>query len=388
MRITYKYRLYPSRAQCSMLNSILGACCWVYNKVLEVRRNAWRGQGEFITRYDTMKMLPGWKKDLEYLNVVYSQVLQEVCTRVDLAFQSFFRNVKTGGPPGYPRFHNCKDYSSFTFPQRNRGFKIVDGDTLHLSKVGDIKIKLHRPIDGTVKTLTVKRDYLGNWWACFSCEAECKFLAPASSMVGIDLGLTYFATLSTGEHVPNPRFFREEEMVLAKAQRRFSKCTKGTTEYCKNRRVVQHIHNRIVNRRRDFVHKLSRRLVNDFQIIVFEDLSIQGMQRNNWRNINKGIGDAAWGELVKLTQEKAERTGRVVIKVDPRNTSQMCSSCGQIVPKDLSIRVHSCSFCGLSLDRDENAARNILARGLACLGRESATKISSLRRGEQPQCVL
>jgi len=217
---------------------------------------------------------------------------------------------------------------------------------------------------------------LGNWYAGFSCIVEPKLLPPTDKVVGIDVGLTYFATLSTGEQVENPRFFRKSEKSLAKAQRRLSACGKGSPERRKHKRVIQHIHHRIATRRKDFAHKLSRRLVNEFQIIALEKLDIQGMQDGNWRSMNKSISDAAWRQFRQYTSYKAEWAGRTCVAVDPRNTSQMCSGCGQIVTKDLSVRVHECPHCSLVLDRDHNAALNILARGLSGMG--SIPRSSSL----------
>lgn len=362
----FKFRLYPTQSQRGALQTTLEACRWTYNKTLEVRRDAWQEKQETLSRFDTIKMLPSWKTEQPFLKQAYSQTLQDACTRVDLAFQHFFRRVKAGKKPGYPRFRGKDYYDSFTFPQG--GFRLIGGNHLRLSKIGNVKIRLHRPIEGKVKTLTVKRDSLGNWYACFACKVEHEPLPPVPNIVGIDLGLTKFATLSTGEQIDNPRFFRKDEKALAKAQRRLSKSKKGTLDYCKRKRVIQHIHQRIANRRADFAHKLSRRLVNEFQIIIFEDLDIHNMQHDNWRSINKSISDAAWNQLIRLTRYKAEWAGRTVITIDPRNTSKICSCCGRIVEKALSERVHRCLHCGLEMDRDLNASLNILARGLASLG--------------------
>lgn len=353
------------------MQGVLDACRWVYNKTLEVRRDAWQKQQELLSLYNTNKTLTQWKQEQSWLGSAYSQCLQEAQQRVDLAFQHFFRRMRNGEKPGYPRFKGGW-YKSFTYKQAWHGFSFADHGRLYLSKIGNVKIKLHRPIEGKVKTLTVKRNALGNWHACFSCEVEPKRLPPSSKVVGIDLGLTHFATLSTGSHIPNPRFFRKDQKALAKAQRRLSKCIKGTSEYRKRKRVIQHIHQRIANRRRDFAHKLSRRLVNEFQIIAFENLGIQQMQDGNWRDMNKSIADAAWRQFVDFTTYKAAYAGRLSPWVDPRNTTQMCSGCGQIVPKDLSIRIHNCHHCGLVLDRDINAAINILALGLQCVQADSS----------------
>lgn len=282
-----------------------------------------------------------------------------------MAFQAFFRRCKSEGEkPGYPRFKG-NWYKSFTYPQT--GFRLISEKRLYLSKIGNVKIKLHRPIDGEVKTLSIKRDMLGNWYACFSVEIDFDPLLPTDKVIGIDLGLKSFAVYSDGQVVDNPRFFRQDEEKLAKAQKRLSKCRNGFPEWHKCKRAVQHIHQRIENRRDDFAHKLSKQLVDKYQIIALEDLKITDMQDGSFRSMNKSIGDAAWGKLIQYTQYKAEKAGRTCVLVDPKNTTQMCSGCGEIVKKDLSVRIHECPHCGLVLDRDHNAAINVLARGMASL---------------------
>jgi putative transposase len=237
---------------------------------------------------------------------------------------------------------------------------------LLLSKIGTIKIILHRPIEGRIKTLTIQRDALGNWYACFACEIELKPLPVNELAVGINVGLESFATLSNGMKVDNPRFFRMDEKELAKAQRKLSQAQKGTAERAKRRRVVQHIYKRIANRRKDFAHKLSHELVNSFGMLSFEKLSEKKMLQNH--HLAKSISDAAWNKLITYTAYKAENAGRVMVLVDPRNTSKQCSYCGTMVEKSLSVRVHACPVCSLVMDRDENAAINILRLGLESLG--------------------
>jgi putative transposase len=229
-----------------------------------------------------------------------------------------------------------------------------------------IKITQHRSVGGKIKTLSIQRDAVGNWYACFSCEVEPKPLPESEWAVGIDVGLESFATFSSGEKIANPRFFRQDEKELAKAQRKLSKSEKGTPERARRRKVVAHIHQRITNRRKDFTHKLSRQLVNEYGIIAFEKLNNNGMLQNHY--LAKSISDAAWNGLVQYTIYKAEDAGRSVVLVDPKGTTQRCSRCGRIVKKSLSVRVHSCPVCGLKIDRDENAAINILALGLESLG--------------------
>ena len=368
MRKTFRFRLYPSKAQRTALQRTLNCCCWVYNKTLETRRDAWQEDQKSLSRYDTNKMLTQWKQEETWLQQGHAQAMLNAQMRVDLAFRAFFRRVKAGKTPGYPRFRSAGRYDSFTYPQQKGNWRFLDNGRLRLSKVGNVKIRLHRSIEGQAKTLTIRHDAVGNWYACFSCIVEPKPLPPTDKVVGIDVGLTHFATLSNNEQIANPRFFRQEEKVLAKAQRRLSLAEKGTPERHKRRKVVAHIYGRTANKRRDFAHKLSRRLVNRFQLIAFEKLDIQDMQNGNWRSMNRSISDAAWRQFRQYTAFKAEEAGRQCVAVEPRGTTQRCSGCGTIVPKDLSVRTHECPHCGLKLDRDYNAALNILALGLQGVG--------------------
>lgn len=361
---TFKYRLYPTKAQQTAMQKSLDACRWVYNKALETRKIAWEERQESVSRYDTIKMIPQWNQDNPGLINAYSQSLQEVCTRVDLAFQAFFRRCKSDETPGYPRFKGFDRYDSFTYPQS--GFTLFEKQ-LKLSKIGFVKIRKHRNIEGIIRTLTICRTATGKWYACFSCEVESKPLPEVDAIIGIDVGLESFATFSTGEKIENPRFFRKSESKLAKAQRRMSKAEKGSLDRIKQREKVAHIHEHIRNRRKDFAHKQSRNIVNEYQVIALEKLNIKQMRENGFKGIRKSIGDVAWNQFVQFTLYKAEEAGRVVIQVDPRNTSKRCSRCGQLVKKKLSDRVHSCS-CGLAIDRDHNASINILALGMQSLG--------------------
>ncbi len=235
---------------------------------------------------------------------------------------------------------------------------------LHLSKIGDIKIKLHRPIVGKIKSCTIRRMPTGKWFACFSVEMGDIPRPPwkDGSVVGIDVGLASFATLSNGEKIDNPRFFREDELALAKAQSKRDKLPKGSSLRRKASKAVARIHERIGDKRADFSNQVSRQLVNRFGVIVFEDLDIQSMLKNH--HLAKSISNVAWGMLVKVTESKAAYAGSKVVLVDPKYTSQMCSRCGMIVKKDLSERIHNCSECGLTMDRDLNAAINILRLGM------------------------
>ena len=362
-----KFRLYPTRSQITKMERTLDLCRWTYNQTLAYRKNAWENEGKSVSKYETNALLPGWKEDKPELRDVYAQTLQNVQERVDLAFKAFFRRVKAGEEPGYPRFRGKGWYDSFTYPQPEKGGNLVNG-MVRLPKIGDIKIKLHRQIEGKIKRLTVRRTATGKWFACFSVETEDVPLPPwkDGAVVGIDVGLESFATFSNGETIANPRFFREEEHELARAQRKLSKAPKGTPDRKKALKVVERVHERIANKRYEFAHQVSHNLVDRFGLIAFEDLNIKGMVHNHC--LAKSISDVAWNMLVTLTSYKAASAGSVVVLVDPRNTSKMCSRCGTLIEKSLSDRVHNCTQCGLSMDRDWNAAINILRLGLQSVG--------------------
>ena len=364
MRITYKYRLFPTSAQRTKLERTLEICRWVYNDTLGIRKDTYETTGKGLSLYDTNKLLTQWKEQKPTLSEVHSQVLQNVQVRVDLAYQAFFRRVKAGEEPGYPRFKGRGLYDSFTFKQV--GFSL-NGDRLKLSKIGDIRIKLHRPICFTIKTLTIQRDAVGNFYACFSCEGEATQLEPTPNIVGIDLGLTTFAYFSNGQKIERQRWMKQDAADIARLQRKKEKFAKGSPERRKVVHALCHAYDRAANRRRNFAHQESRKLVNEYQIIAFEKLDIQDMQSSDLKTITRGIADVAWGQFVQFTAYKAANAGRVVVQVDPRGTTQMCSGCTMIVPKTLQVRIHDCPHCGLKLSRDHNAALNILARGLAGL---------------------
>jgi putative transposase len=361
---SYRYRLMPTKSQVHILERQLELCRWVYNDTLAYRKNAWEIEQRTVRRFETQDRLPQLKLEIPEIKEVYSMTLQNVTLRVELAFKAFFRRAKSGEEPGYPRFKGKGRYDSITYPQSGFG---LDSGKLHLSKIGDIKIKLHRPIEGDIKTCTLRRSTTGKWFACFSVEMGDSPLPPwkDGSVVGIDVGLESFATLSNGEKIANPRFFRDEEKELARVQRKLSKAPKGTPERKAALKVVERVHERIANRRNDFANQVSHQLVDRFGVVVFEDLDIRNMLKNHY--LTKSISDVAWNMLVKATENKAAYAGSRVVLVDPRNTSQMCSRCGLMVKKDLSERVHSCSECGLSMDRDLNASINILRLGMQSL---------------------
>lgn len=286
--------------------------------------------------------------------------------RVDLAFQAFFRRVKSGEEPGYPRFKGHERYDSITYPQYGNG-AVLNDRMLRLSKVGEVKVVLHRPIRGEIKTVTLQRS-VGKWYVCFSCEVEAQPLPVSSEMVGVDLGLKTFAALSNGESVKRQQWMKRDAQDIARLQRKKERFPKGSPERRQTVKALLHAYRRSNNRRNNFAHQESRKLVNRFGLTVFEDLDIQDMQLAGNKVVNRGIADVAWGRFVQFTLYKAEDAGRACVLVNPRGTTQTCSGCGEIIPKDLSVRTHDCPHCGLKIDRDLNAALNILARGMASIG--------------------
>lgn len=364
MKKTFIYRIYPTKSQESKLNATLDQCRWLYNTLLE-QRNIYYDEAKIkVGLYSQQAYIPHLKEEQPSLNIVYGQVLQNVNLRVDLAFQAFFRRIKAGETPGYPRFRSANRYDSFCYPQYKNGVKL-SGSQLQLSKIGNVKLVLHRPLEGTPKTVTIKKSSTGKWYAAFSCEWEPTTLPVREEQVGIDVGLTTFASLSNGETIENPRFFRQEEKELARVSRRLSRQDKGTKVRQRARKAVARVHERTGFKRHNFAHQNARKVVNNNQIIAVEDLSINNMLHN--RCLAKSISDAAWRMFSDLLACKAEWAGRQFIKVNPAYTSQTCSECGHRQKMPLSDRTYICPCCGVILDRDLNASINILRLGLQSL---------------------
>jgi putative transposase len=393
---TYKYRLSPTRKQVATLQWTLDRTRELYNAALQERRDtwniikrhpnfydeAWRKQAtkdHSISCYDQINQLPEIKEVREEYGEIYSQVLQETLKRVDKAFKAFFRRVQNGEKAGYPRYQAYDRYDSFCYPQS--GFSL-EGNRLVLSKIGHIKITLHRPIQGKMKTCTVKRE--GScWYVCFSCEVEAsqeKHTPYTDQAVGIDLGLYHFAALSTGDIIDNPRHYRKAEQKISTIQQELSRKKRRSNRRKKTVKQLSKAYRKVRNQRADFLHKWSRRLVNTYEVIVFEELAPSNMSKapkpkqdengkylpngaSQKAGLNKSILDAGWSTFVTMCEYKAACAGLTqVYKIDPYKTSQVCSACLHEGPhKDLSERVHTCEACGVVLDRDVNAAINVLA---------------------------
>ncbi len=374
----YKFRLYPTRKQVTTLEWTLRRCCELYNAALQERRDAYRMGGVSISYEMQAEQLKEVKQLREEYQQIHSQVQQDVLKRLDKAFAAFFRRLKNSETPGYPRFKSGDRYDSFTYPQD--GYEII-GKCVRLSKIGHIKIKLHRKIEGKIKTCTIKREG-EQWFATFSTEYEfdsSMTFHPSEEAVGVDLGVKSFAVLSTGASLENPRYYRHAEGQLQAAHQKLHRRKNGSHRRSRAKKELSRLYRKVSNRRRDFLHKQSRTVVKTYGTLVFEDLSISNMTARSKPKqnetgkyvangaaakggLNKSILDAGWGQFVTLCRYKAEEAGSQVVTVPPKDTSQECSGCGRIVPKDLSERWHSCPHCETELDRDHNAALNILQR--------------------------
>ena len=318
--------------------------------------------------YDGQKAtLPQLKAYCPALSNVHAHVLQDVVLRIDLAFKAYVRRCKAGADKtGYPRFRGVGRYDAMTFPQYGNGCQMTDG-ILKLSKVGALRVAQHRPLEGTPKTCTIRRSSTGKWYVTITCDVETAPWPATGEAVGIDVGLLHFSTLSTGESTPCPQFLRIDEKDLKRTQRQLSAATKGTPERRKRRRIVARVHERLANRRTNFAHQESRRLVNRFDLIALEDLAVHHMVHHHY--LATSIQDAAWSQSATFLSYKAAWAGRAFVAVNPAYTSQDGSGCGHRQKKTLAERLHDCVCCGLTLDRDHNAAFNILTLGQQSLGR-------------------
>ncbi len=335
----------------------LSEACRLYNAALQERRDAYGSHKKSLNYYDQANQLKEIRANGD-LGLANYHCCQDVLQRIDKAFKAFFRRVQQGQRAGFPRFKSHRRYDSITFPSHGDGNKLLDRH-LRVQGVGDIKIKLHRNVDGKIKTVSVKRQ--GNhWYACFSCEVSAQPLPENRNQVGIDVGLESFATLSTGEVVDNPGHFAKSEKRLRRAQRRVSRRKKYAKRWRKAIQYVQNIHHEITNQRRDFQHKLSREIVDANGFIAVEDLNIKGLAGGM---LAKSVADVGWSSFLNMLAYKAESAGRQLVRVDPRGTSQRCP-CGKPSPKKLSDRTHKCS-CGLQTTRDHASSLEILRLGLS-----------------------
>ena len=403
----YKYRIYANKGTTEKLQWVLDRCRELYNAGLQERRDAYemgvrRHPGYYdeesrkqLTRehavgyYEQKRELVDIKELRPEYQEIASHVLQDVIMRLKRAYDNFFRRVQNGAQPGYPRLQGRNRYDSFCYPdgaglqldakERPADTKGMVRVNLRLTKIGTVKLHLHRNMEGTIKTLTIKREG-EHWYAILTCEIGNPEPLPTSyEDVGIDLGVTHFAALSNGEFIDHPRSLRKAEKKLALTQQTLARKKRGSH---RRKKAVQHVakcHRKIANQRQDFQHKASRKLVNQYQMIVLEDLQVKHLtkapapkQDENGKYIPNGaaakaglhtsILDAGWSTFTGLVSVKAAWAGRTVIFVDPSKTSQSCPNCGMVRKKTLDERWHSCP-CGCELDRDTASAKVILDLG-------------------------
>lgn len=363
----YKYRFYPTTEQADLLVRTFGCVRVVYNKALEERTRAWATERRSVSYGESSRMLTTWKKneDTEWLSEVSSVPLQQSLRHLQAAFSRFWSKQN-----GYPRFKSRRGRQSAEFS--TSGFRYRDGQ-LWLAKMAEpLPVVWSRPLpEGTVpSTVTVSHDPAGRWHVSLLIEESIKPLPPAPrEAVGLDLGLEHFATLSTGEKISNPRHSRQEAAALARAQREYARRQKGSKNREKSRRKVARLHAKVTDRRRDFLHKTSTTLIRENQTVVIEDLSTRAMSSAGGRykaGLNRAIRDAGWSEFRSMLECKAGWYGRELVVIDRWFPStQLCSECGTITGrKPLNVRSWTCE-CGAVHDRDVNAARNVLAAGLA-----------------------
>ena len=361
MRQAFLYRLYVNETQSDKLDNLLHLARQLYNAALQQRRDAWKYQHKSLNYYDQANQLKEVRNEIPKFAQLNFSAAQDMLRRLDKSFKAFFRRVKSGEVAGFPRFKGHDRFDSITFPTYGDGIKIKGG-RLYVQNVGLLKIKIHRVLEGEINTVTIKRE-CGKWYVVFSNTVEIKPLPVSDRTVGIDVGLESFAVTSDGEYIENPRYLREAEVVLRVAQRSVSRKKKGSNNRRKAVRLLAKKHLRVKRQRADFAHKVADNLVKNYGRIAVEDLRIKNMVRNH--HLARSISDAGWGQFVSILSYKAEYAGREFVQVNPNGTSQICSGCGATVKKSLSTRVHNCPACGLSLNRDFNAALNIKRLGLS-----------------------
>ena len=362
----YRYRLYPTRAQASAMVETLDRLRELYNAALQHRRDAYRHHGATVSAYAQMSELRGVREVRPEYAAIHTHLLQDAITRLDRAYRAFFRRVKSGDKPGFPRFKGRGRYRTFTFKDavNHNGVRLGTGGRrgkrVKLAGIGNVKIKLHRPVEGRIKQASVTLGGDGHWYIAFACDGvAAQSLPKTGKSVGIDVGIATFAALSDGAMVANPRHDECAQAALAVAQRRVSRRKRGS----QRRRNAVHLlakrHDKVRRVRLDFHHKTALAVVRGFDSIAVEDLNVKGLAQ---MRLAKQVHDAAWAQFTTILEAKAESAGREFFRVDPRGTSQECSGCQATVRKGLHVRVHACPHCGLVLDRDVNAANNVRAR--------------------------
>ena len=354
----FRFRLYPSKQQENTLFKHLEVSRQMWNNLLEKSKRKYDEEAKFHSKSELQKMVKG--------SLLFSQTAQAVCHRLHAAVKAKVLAKQHGRKCGFPRFKASGRAKSLYYPQF--GFHLEK--KLKISPFGEIAIKKHREISGKIKTLTVKRESSGKWFAIFCADVNnISSRIKNGSKVGLDLGLKKFATLSDGRVIKNPRHLKKREKKLAWLQRRLSRKKKGGRNRQKAKLSVARAYENVANARHDFLHKTANGLLSTYSFIALEELRAQEMAQLNF---GKWINDAAWRKFSHILAYKAESAGCRVVFVNPKGTTQECSACGKIVPKTLRDRWHSCPTCGLNNDRDLNASINILKRATAGIAGSNA----------------
>jgi putative transposase len=359
---SFKYRLYPNIEQTLALEQTLETHRRLYNSALEQRKTVYETEKKSVKYTEQCARLTIVRAKDIYISKVNHASCAQTLRKLDVAFQNFFRRVKAGDKPGYPRFKGINRFDSFRFTYAD-GCKIR-GKKLYLQFIGQIKVKWHREIpgDAVIKSATVRR-HAGLWYIVFHCDIpDIEIIPSANPPIGIDLGLKAFLVTSEGESIEPPQFFKKAQKKLRVVQRTFTRKKKGSNRRKKAVKQVQKLYFHIANQRKDFNFKLAHKLVNQYGFIAHEDLNIKGLSRGM---LAKSVNDAGWGNFLQILRYKAECAGVKVVEVNPKNTTQVCSQCGGLPIKKvlLSDRVYHCNSCGLIINRDHNAAKNILQSG-------------------------
>jgi len=365
---TYKYRVLPNKGQTKALERLLDLTRYLYNAALQERRDAYEKQGKSISRFDQHKSLTQIRAECEEYDAIPICFSRGALNRIDLAFQAFFRRCKAGEKPGYPRFKSKARYNTLELlGSAKRALKYQQGDKwarLHSKKAwnGGMRVFLHRPIppEAQIKEGRLTKDDKG-WVLSLVLKLPDVSQVPTHGEVGVDVGLKQFIVTSDDDYIPNPRYLEAQQKELRRAQRSVSRKKKGGKNRAKAIKRVARLHRRIRNKRMNFHYEVATMLVNKGKRIAIEDLNIKGLSR---ARLAKQVHDVAWGRFFHALLCKAESAGIEVAKVDPKNTSQECSGCGNIVRKSLAVRTHKCGECGLVMDRDRNAAENIKNRAV------------------------
>ena len=363
VRRAYRYRFYPTPEQTEQLSQTFGCVRYVYNRALAERHRAWTQEQRRVTHAETDRMLTGWKRDPEtaWLAEPSKGPLQASLRNLQGAFDKFWRKQNR-----YPKFKK-KGKSRDSATYFRNCFTFRDGKLKLAKHVAPLDIRWSRPLpDGADPSqVTVSRDAAGRWFVSLLVEETITPHASTDAAVGVDLGITTLAALSTGEKVTNPKYEKADRAKLAKAQRNLARKKKGSANRAKARLKVARIHARIADRRRDHLHKFTTRLVRENQVIAIEDLAVRNMVKN--RSLARAISDASWSELRRMLEYKADWHGRELVAIDRwYPSSKTCSDCGHLLRSlPLNVREWVCAECGAIHDRDVNAAKNVLAAGLA-----------------------